>query len=118
MHPDGTDSTYLLSPETAYPNAQIFDTLLHWPTITSSSPTDNLITELTTSNIAIYSPSAIHNAQWITPRFHPDGPPFLRGVMRTYLLSRDEIREEDITVEQFERLVRDGRRVVGMNGLR
>ncbi|KAJ9100631.1 hypothetical protein QFC21_003675 [Naganishia friedmannii] len=90
---------------------------------------DDLITELTTSNIAIYSPSSLHAAQWITPRLAPRpsssddsndaGAPFLRGVTRTYLLALDKIREADITVREFRRLVREeGRAVVGMNGLR
>jgi hypothetical protein len=38
--------------------------------------------------------------------------------MRTYLLSRGELREEDITMERFKQLVAEGRRVVGINGLR
>lgn len=106
--------------ENALPNAQIFDALLHWPSPDNptSSPAQDLITELTTSNIAIHAPSQTHVAQWVTPRFHPYKAPFLRGVMRTYLTSRGELREEDITVEQFGRMAREGRTVVGMNGLR
>jgi hypothetical protein len=38
--------------------------------------------------------------------------------MRTYLIARGEVREADITVEEFEAMVKEGRRVVGMNGLR
>jgi branched-subunit amino acid aminotransferase/4-amino-4-deoxychorismate lyase len=97
----------------------IFDTVLHWlrPTDQEGS-TEELITELTTSNIAIQSPSPDHHAQWITPRYHSESAPFLRGVMRTYLLFRGELREEDITVQRFKQLVAEGRRVVGINGLR
>ncbi|GHJ87293.1 hypothetical protein NliqN6_3695 [Naganishia liquefaciens] len=98
---------------------QIFDTLLHWPReMAREDSTRNRITELTTSNIAIHCPSSAHHAQWITPRYHADGAPFLRGVMRAHLLSLDALREEDITVERFMQLVQEGRAVVGLNGLR
>lgn len=109
------------------------------PSCTTGTPNSNgsnerdgeeeWITELTTSNIAIHCPSTEHDAQWITPRLNPtdsneslsssDNTPFLRGVMRAHLLSLLKIRETDISVKEFRRLVREeGRSVVGINGLR
>lgn len=40
------------------------------------------------------------------------------GVMRQYLLAEGVIREEDLTVDDWEEAKREGRRVIGFNGLR
>jgi hypothetical protein len=38
--------------------------------------------------------------------------------MRQYLLAEGVIREEDLTVDDWEKAKREGRRVIGFNGLR
>lgn len=42
---------------------------------------------------------------------------FLDGVVRQELLARGDIREGAVTVDDFERCKREGRPVIGFNGL-
>jgi branched-subunit amino acid aminotransferase/4-amino-4-deoxychorismate lyase len=79
--------------------------------------TSTHLLETVTSNIAIYSPRE-GQPDWATPRLHPKERPFLDGVMRQYLLAEGVIREEDLTVDDWEKAKREGRRVIGFNGLR
>jgi branched-subunit amino acid aminotransferase/4-amino-4-deoxychorismate lyase len=75
--------------------------------------------ETVTSNIAIHMPTSNPDEpEWVTPRLETHSRPFLHGVMRRYLLERGIVREDDITVANWEEARRDGRRVIGFNGLR
>jgi hypothetical protein len=70
--------------------------------------------ETSTSNIAIQSPTG----EWITPTLNERTSPFLDGVMRRCLLHEGIIREGEVTVSDFEEAKKEGRRVIGFNGLR
>jgi branched-subunit amino acid aminotransferase/4-amino-4-deoxychorismate lyase len=70
--------------------------------------------ETATSNIAIQA----ETGEWITPRLDRKGTPFLDGVMRRSLLDQGLIKEGDLGIGDYEKARRDGRRVIGFNGLR
>jgi branched-subunit amino acid aminotransferase/4-amino-4-deoxychorismate lyase len=70
--------------------------------------------ETATSNIAIQSPSG----EWTTPILDCRKSPFLDGVMRRYLLDEGIISEGELGVGDLKAAKRDGRRVIGFNGLR
>jgi len=70
--------------------------------------------ETATSNIAIQSKTG----EWITPILNREKTPFLDGVMRRYLLEQGVIRQGELTLRDYEEAKRDGRRVIGFNGLR
>lgn len=70
--------------------------------------------ETATSNIAIQS----HSGEWVTPRLDRGNIPFLDGVMRRYLIEQEVIRESDLTAGDYEQAKKEGRRVIGFNGLR
>lgn len=91
-----------MTAETSSPRPEI---LLH---------ANGLLLETATSNLAIQTPEG----EWLTPRLDPRRAPFLDGVMRRYLLQEGVIREADLTVHDYERASREGRRVIGFNGLR
>lgn len=97
-----------------------FDTILHWSNPSSpNDPNENLISELSFSNIAFHVPDLADPSQpeWITPA-EEDATPFLPGVMRRYLLGRGVLREGRVTVRQYRQWVKEGKQIVGMNGLR
>lgn len=98
-----------------------FDSLLYFgKDNTKDDDGDGIITELTTSNIAIFLKDDDDDdgkGTWITPSFSPDHP-FLRGVMRQELLDRGWIHERTISVREWKRWAREGRPMVGLNGLR
>jgi branched-subunit amino acid aminotransferase/4-amino-4-deoxychorismate lyase len=75
--------------------------------------TSTHLLETATSNIAIQTSDG-----WITPRLNRETSPFLNGVMRRYLLDQGVISDGDLTVEDLEQAKKDGRRVIGFNGLR
>ncbi len=104
-----------MAPPKAHLNA--FDVLIHWPSAEGDGQDSDLVTESCTSNIAIHDPQPGHRAEWVTPR-HSPATPFLRGVMRQELIERGQLREEDVTVRRLQEAVRQGKLVVGMNGLR
>ncbi|RXK38603.1 TIGR00730 family protein [Tremella mesenterica] len=79
--------------------------------------TKSVLLETNTSNIAIYLPVP-GMPDWATPRLDRKTAPFLDGVMRRYLLEKGIVREVDLTVDDWEAAQRDGRRVIGFNGLR
>jgi len=70
--------------------------------------------ETATSNIAIQTKTG----EWITPTLDREQTPFLNGVMRRYLLDKGVTREGKLTLREIEEAKRDGRRVIGFNGLR
>ena len=70
--------------------------------------------ETATSNIAIKT----ETGEWITPRLDRTKTPFLDGVMRRYLLDQGLIKEDELGIEDYERARKEGRRVIGFNGLR
>ncbi len=77
------------------------------------------ILETTTSNIALHiPPSDSSEPEWVTPYLDRQQLPFLNGVMRQRLLEDGVIREGEVTVDDWETVKREGRRVIGFNGLR
>jgi len=76
--------------------------------------TSTYILETATSNIAIQS----QTGEWITPILNREKTPFLEGVMRRYLLEHGVIGQGELTLRDFEEAKRDGRRIIGFNGLR
>jgi branched-subunit amino acid aminotransferase/4-amino-4-deoxychorismate lyase len=76
--------------------------------------TSTYLLETATSNIAIQA----ETGEWITPILDREKTPFLDGVMRRYLLVQGSIREGELSVEDYEKAKREGRRIVGFNGLR
>jgi branched-subunit amino acid aminotransferase/4-amino-4-deoxychorismate lyase len=76
--------------------------------------TSTHLLETATSNIAIQT----ERGGWITPKLDRGETPFLDGVMRRYLLDRGLIKEGELGIEDYEKAKRDGRRVIGFNGLR
>lgn len=54
----------------------------------------------------------------MTPYLDRQQLPFLNGVMRQRLLEDGVIREGEVTVDDWETVKREGRRVIGFNGLR
>ena len=80
--------------------------------------TNDLLLETNTSNVAFWSPQAGSGPLWATPRLRRREAAFLDGVMRRHLLEAGVVREEDLTIEDWERAKRDGVRVIGFNGLR
>jgi len=94
-----------------------FDTILHWRNPSSESPLDDLISETSFANIAVFVPIDGHPAKWLTPQEN-EASPFLPGVMRRHLLEQGILRTGRITVSDLRRWVKENRRVIGMNGLR
>jgi len=88
-----------------------FDVLLH-----RRSGSSDLLTELGTSNVAVYDPKP-GLPDWITPA-HGGNLPFLCGVMREELLGMGLLRTGDISVDHLKAWDEEGRVIVGMNGLR
>jgi branched-subunit amino acid aminotransferase/4-amino-4-deoxychorismate lyase len=76
--------------------------------------TSTQLLETATSNIAIQT----ETGEWITPRLDRTKTPFLDGVMRRYLLDQGSIKEGELGIEGYEKAQREGRRVIGFNGLR
>jgi branched-subunit amino acid aminotransferase/4-amino-4-deoxychorismate lyase len=76
--------------------------------------TSTHLLETATSNIAIQA----ETGEWITPKLDRGKTPFLDGVMRRYLLDQGSIKEGELSVEDYEKSKREGRRIVGFNGLR
>jgi len=76
--------------------------------------TSTHILETATSNIAIQT----QEGTWITPILDREKTPFLAGVMRGYLLDKGEITEGEVSVQDILEARKDGRRVIGFNGLR
>ena len=75
--------------------------------------------ETVTSNIAIHKPGTNPgDPEWITPRLHVRDKPFLHGVMKRYLLDKGILQEGEVTVAAWAEAKREGRRVIGFNGLR
>jgi branched-subunit amino acid aminotransferase/4-amino-4-deoxychorismate lyase len=80
--------------------------------------TSTHILETATSNIAFHAPTSCPGEpQWITPSLTAEKP-FLNGVMRQYLLEKGIVRDENVSIERWEQVKRDGTRVIGFNGLR
>lgn len=75
---------------------------------------NDYLLETATSNIAIQSSSG----EWLTPHLDRRKRPFLDGVMRRYLIERGVVKEAELTVGDYKQAKRDGRRVIGCNGLR
>lgn len=78
---------------------------------------DDLISETSFANLAIHLPLADGGPEWLTPEENATSP-FLPGVMRGHLLEQGILRTGRITVRDFRKWVAEGRRVIGMNGLR
>lgn len=76
--------------------------------------TDRYLLETATSNIAIQNA----DGGWLTPRLDRVNAPFLDGVMRRYLLDQGVVQEAELTIDDLHRAKREGRRVIGFNGLR
>jgi len=76
--------------------------------------TSTHLLETATSNIAIQSVTG----EWITPRLDRKVTPFLDGVMRRFLLDQGLIKEGELDIDDFEKAKRDGKRLIGFNGLR
>ena len=90
------------------PNVDHLEVLIHSHTY---------LLETITSNIALYLPTSEPNTPgWITPRL--DKEPFLNGVMRHYLLDEGVIRQGRVTADDWDKVKREGGRVIGFNGLR
>ena len=70
--------------------------------------------ETATSNIAI----ELETGEWVTPKLDREQLPFLDGVMRRYLLKSGTVREDEVTMDDFERARQEERRILGFNGLR
>ena len=94
-----------------------FDTILHWRQPDSTAVEDDVISETSFANLAIHVPLAEGGPEWLTPE-ESETSPFLAGVMRKQLLEEKVLRTGRITVRQFRQWVSEGRRVIGMNGLR
>jgi branched-subunit amino acid aminotransferase/4-amino-4-deoxychorismate lyase len=76
--------------------------------------TSTHLLETATSNIAIQT----ERGEWITAKLDRGETPFLDGVMRRYLLDQGLVKEGELDIEDYEKAKRDGRRVIGFNGLR
>ena len=77
------------------------------------------ILETSTSNVALLLPSShSRSPEWVTPRLARETVPFLDGVMRQHLLETGIIHEKELTLDDWSQVVREGRRVIGFNGLR
>jgi branched-subunit amino acid aminotransferase/4-amino-4-deoxychorismate lyase len=76
--------------------------------------TSTHLLETATSNIAIQAGTG----KWITPKLDREKTPFLDGVMRRYLLDQGSIQEGELRIEDLVHAKREGRRVIGFNGLR
>ncbi|KAL7424079.1 hypothetical protein Q5752_001664 [Cryptotrichosporon argae] len=85
------------------------------PEVLQHTPTRLL--ETNTSNVALELPGLDGAMVWLTPALRP-GAPFLNGVFRRHLLAAGQVVEAELTVDDFARAKREGRRVVGFNGLR
>jgi hypothetical protein len=94
-----------------------FDTIMHWQQPGSTARENDLVSETSFANIAVHVPLGDGSPEWLTPE-ESDTVPFLSGVMRRHLLERGVLRTGRITVRDFGRWVAEGRRVIGMNGLR
>ena len=108
---------------------------------------DGRLLETCTSNVALWMPrTACMDANggktdqegvWVTPKLDPNldqdmqevsaveakggrkgKAVFLDGVVRQELLYRGMIQEGEVTVQDFERCMAEGRSIIGFNGLR
>jgi branched-subunit amino acid aminotransferase/4-amino-4-deoxychorismate lyase len=96
---------------------QPFDTILHWTDLRANSMEEDLVTETSFANIAIHVPDGPAGPEWITPEECALAP-FLPGLMREELLKSGILREGVVRVRDLRRWAKEGRRMIGMNGLR